>query len=98
MCSAPRAVVVGVSIAHICSRVPDIADVRSKVSPPCSAHTRIHLSSRPSMDGLSGMVTARCSGAGLVMAQILPDVDGAGRIGFPAGAVDVWENLGHDQP
>src|SRR5674476_548960 len=82
MWSAPLAVGGGVSMDQICARVL----LRSQVSVPCSAHTRIHLSSRPSMDGLSGMVTARCSGAGLVMAQILPDGDGAGRIGFPAGA------------
>src|SRR5674476_871788 len=89
MCSAPLAVGGGVSMDHMRSRDPDIADVRSKVYVPCSAHTRIHLSSRPSMDGLSGMVTARCSGAGLVMARFSQTTTAPGESVYRPGPVDL---------
>src|ERR1035437_5152239 len=88
MCSAPRAVGGGVSMDHMRSRDPDIADVRSKVYVPCSPHTRIHLSSRPSMDGLSGMVTARCRGSGFVMARFSQSAMAPGESVFRPGPVD----------
>src|SRR5450759_2152918 len=65
MCSAPLAVGGGVSMDQICSRVL----LRSKVYVPCSAHACAHLSSSPSMDGLSGMLTACCWEEGWVMAR-----------------------------
>src|SRR5664279_1827414 len=84
MCSAPLAVGGGVSMDQICAR----SLVRSKVYVPCSAQTRIHLSSRPSTDGLSGMFTARCSGAGLVMGRFSQTATAPGESVFQLGPLD----------